>query len=144
MRYNNFSQPEFGLTLLRRIANAFVGTEIIMESYTMAGIVGTNAGIDYLEHCAGFVWALVDGPLGVNFDSDMEAAATISPQLSQSWDEASAFLVFRGVNVSVHVSHTCKATLRSVEGGVGTGKSVKLRVVEGGRSSIATLRQPSA
>ena len=141
MRYNNFSQPEFGLTLLRRIANAFVGTEIIMESYTMAGIVGTNAGIDYLEHCAGFVWALVDGPLGVNFDSDMEAAATISPQ---SWDEASAFLVFRGVNVSVHVSHTGKTTLRSVAGGVGTGKSVKLRVVEGGRSSIVTLRQPSA
>lgn len=143
MRYNNFSQPEFGLTLLRRIANAFVGTENIMESYTMAGTVGTDPGTDYLEHCAGFVWALVDGPLGVNFDSDMEAVATISPQLSPSWDEASAYLVFRGVNVSVHVSHAGKTTLSSVAGGVGAGKSVKIRVVEGGKPSIVTLSQPS-
>ena len=72
MRYNNFSQPDFGLTLrkssrlrnhsldqasavgyllrdcgviaVRRISAAFTGTQNIMESYTMDAKVGSDPG----------------------------------------------------------------------------------------------------
>jgi hypothetical protein len=142
MRFNNFSQPAFGYTLLRRIAAAFTASNNIMESYQMDGAVGTDAGTDYLEHCGGFIWGMIDGPFGVDFDSDATVAATVSPQLDASWEGARAFIVLRGVNVSVEAQQNGTVTVRAVPGGVGTGKKVKVRVVQGQQTLVLELGQP--
>ena len=81
MRFKNFSQPAFGYTLLRRISAAFASSNNIMESYTMDAEVGTDPGTDYLEHCGGFMWSIIDGPFGVDFNS-VRACATNRKQLT--------------------------------------------------------------
>ena len=142
MRYNNFSQPEFGLTLLRRIASAFAASGNIDESYHMDGSVGGDQGTDYLEHCGGFVWAMIDGPFGVSFDSDAEAAATIEPQLG-SWPAASAHVVVRGVNVSITGAKGQAATLKAVASTeASSGQKVTLRLVQHGKAELVTVASP--
>ena len=142
MRFRNFSEPAFGLTLMRRIASAFVGTSNIMESYTQAGAVGTDAGTDYLEHCGGFLWSVLDGPFGVDFDSDSQAAATIAPQFDPAWGNASAYVVIRGVNVSVAYAggHT---VLRAVPSAEASGAKVVVRLTQQGKSKLVTLASPN-
>eukprot|EP01047_Picozoa_sp_COSAG01_P104564 COSAG01_NODE_33867_length_557_cov_0.903930_2_plen_88_part_00 len=85
---------------------------------------------------------MIDGPFGVNFDSDATVAATISPQLDASWEGARAFIVLRGVNVSVEAQQNGTVTVRAVPGGVGTGKTVKVRVVQGQQTLVLELGQP--
>merc|ERR1712196_588997 len=112
-----------------------------MESYTQAGTPGTDKGTDYLEHCAGFIWSMIDGPFGVNFDSDQEVAATITPQFDNTWDSSSAFVIIRGINVSLTYQngHTELKAVESTENHDET-KVVSIRLNQNGHSEIVNLR----
>lgn len=151
MRYRKYNESKRGLDLLRRISNAFVSSGGVYESYDMLGRVGTDNGSDYLEHCAGFIWSVTDGPFGFNFDSDTKAAATITPRFDPSWRGTSANVIVRGVNVSMTWTNTkggsgpLRAQRRYRNGGkttlIGHGgdKPIHIRLVENGESRILTL-----
>jgi hypothetical protein len=69
---------------------------------------------------------------------------TISPSLDPSWDSAKAFIVVRGVNISVTVAVGNAVAVAAVAGGVGDGKKVKVRVVQKGQApSVVELAQPA-
>ena len=82
---------------------------------------GTHGFGNYLEHCGGFTWAMMEGPFGITFASAASASnssnssapgpgpapaadfvvATVAPNFPSNWSSASAWFVVRGTNVSV-------------------------------------------
>ena len=71
--------------LLARVAGVFVETGNIYESYNMSGGRGGDTGGNYLEHCSGYAWTVSEGAFGIDFGSDKEAAATITPRFDPAW-----------------------------------------------------------
>ena len=62
---------------------------------------GTSGYGDYFEHCGGVIWSVVEGPFGLNFDSDAEAAATLTPRFPEEWTEASLAVFLRGLELDL-------------------------------------------
>ena len=85
--------------LLTRVASVFSDLGNIYESYNMSGGRGGDTGGNYLEHCGGFAWAVVEGSFGIDFSSDAQAAATVAPRFDPSWPSASGEFRLRGVDV---------------------------------------------
>eukprot|EP01043_Picozoa_sp_COSAG02_P079499 COSAG02_NODE_18425_length_939_cov_1.259524_2_plen_147_part_00 len=71
--------------LLAKVAMIFNASGNVYESYNMSGQRAGDTGGNYLEHCGGYAWTVVEGAFGIDFASDHEAAATISPRFSPQW-----------------------------------------------------------
>ena len=82
---------------------------------------------------------MLDGPFGVDFDSDADAAATIQPQINPAWlccgaAPPTALFYLRGVLVNVTVTATGLTVT-----GTGGARQVRVRLIDGGTSRIVTL-----
>eukprot|EP00040_Diaphanoeca_grandis_P011873 m.60817 g.60817 ORF g.60817 m.60817 type:complete len:681 (+) comp22887_c0_seq1:146-2188(+) len=126
--------------LLDRISQVFVASDNIYESYDMGGNLGGDPGSNYLEHCGGYAWALIEGLFGVQFYSDNEASATISDPLSRmkpTWGVATASFVLRGTHVTLTVNpsqHTVSLA--------GVGPVQTIRVISNGTTSMVHVGTP--
>eukprot|EP01052_Picozoa_sp_SAG31_P007543 SAG31_NODE_360_length_17025_cov_5.362460_6_plen_132_part_00 len=124
----------------------------IYESYNMTGGRGGDTGGNYLEHCGGFAWTVVEGSFGIDFSSDAQAAATIAPRFDPSWPSASGEFRLRGVDVKLEYvrgspdgvvlrrkyRQIIKGTDRSRDSG-GASDTVRVRLVWGGKIQIIAL-----
>jgi hypothetical protein len=117
---------EHGLELIQNISRIFNRDNDIYEAYDMNGkiVEGTYGWGNYTEHSGGYIWAIVDGIFGFNFDSDDKAAASIHPNFPDDWKNAEISVIIRGTKVHVSYSHLQGRRLQF------TGKGVvqKLRV----------------
>ena len=59
------NQSAHARRLLDRISEVFVASGNVYESYDMGGNLGGDPGSNYLEHCAGYSWAVTEGLFGV-------------------------------------------------------------------------------
>jgi hypothetical protein len=93
-----------GYELLTRISALFARDRNIYEAYDMQGNlgIGTNGWGNYTEHSGGYIWTVIEGPFGINFESDNKALATIKPSFPASWSHASAILYVRGSRLGIH------------------------------------------
>src|ERR1035437_7705349 len=70
------------IQVLRRLARSriFDRDNDIYEAYDMNGkiVQGTDGWGNYTEHSGGYIWAIVEGLFGFNFDSDNKAVASIN------------------------------------------------------------------
>ena len=88
--------------LLQRASGVFASDGNIYEGYSMNGNFkkgcSTKGYGDYTEHCAGLVWAVVEGIFGARLDSDMsdKTVAAIEPQFPPEWRTASMRVPLRG------------------------------------------------
>lgn len=128
-----------GYELLERISEIFVRDNNVYEAYDMMGIIdkGTKGWGNYTEHCGGYVWALSEGPFGLECDSDEQALATMTPRFPPDWTNASMDFYMRGTKLRAEFHRTgTKGTLEIT----GAGPAVPLRVtVPGGKSEIAQV-----
>ena len=89
--------------LLQRASGVFASDGNIYEGYSMNGNFeqgcSTKGYGDYTEHCAGLVWAVVEGIFGARLDSDMSdnTVAAIEPQFPPEWRTASMRVPLRGM-----------------------------------------------
>jgi len=107
-RYRS-GQNDHALSLLSKFSSIVVQHHNIYEGYDMNGCGLQSCGCttsgfgDYLEHCGGLIWSVVDGLFGWNFDSKSnEYAATIEPRFPSSWTKRSEMKTsLRGLEVDV-------------------------------------------
>ena len=122
------NQSAHARRLLDRISEVFVASGNVYESYDMGGNLGGDPGSNYLEHCAGYSWAVTEGLFGIDFFSDGEAAATIRDPLARmdpGWGAATAKFVLRGTDVTL----TVRPRAGAVElAGVGPKQTVRVVV----------------
>ena len=122
----------------------------------MSGLRGGDTGGNYLEHCSGFAWSISEGAFGLDFNSDAEAAATVTPRFSADWPRAHARFRLRGVEGEmVYERDLAKGvTLRAVPtpapaspapAPVATPAAapVRVRLVWNGEIHIVELRSPA-
>jgi hypothetical protein len=104
-RYRS-GNPARGMDLLRKISRIFARDHNVYEAYTMFGTIapGTLGWGNYTEHCGGFLWAITEGPFGIDLDGDDEALAVIRPRLPDDWLQARATFFLEGT--AVHVEHS--------------------------------------
>jgi hypothetical protein len=119
-----------GLELLERISEIFARDRNAYEAYDMFGNIsfGTAGWGNYTEHAGGYVWAVIGGPLGVDFDSDEHAVATIAPRLPAEWTSASTELYLRGTKLKMDYSRA--------------GRIGKLSLSASGGPQFVRVRQP--
>ncbi len=132
--------PARGLALLRRISELFVRDHNVYEAYTMFGTVapGTLGWGNYTEHCGGYIWSLVEGPLGLDFDSDRDAVATLNPRFPEEWDRAEARVYVRGTRVRIEYARAGGKTTVSLSGEEGEAQPIRI-VLPGGGFEIIRL-----
>ena len=126
-RYDT-GNAERGLELLKRISEIFARDQNVYEAYTMSGRVapGTLGWGNYTEHCGGYIWALVEGPLGLSLESDQEALATLHPRFPQEWSSAQTQLWLRGSRITVDYSRSGgKLTVR-MKGEEGPARPIRV------------------
>jgi hypothetical protein len=119
-RYQS-GNPGRGLELLKRISQVFARDHNVYEAYTMDAKIapGTLGWGNYTEHCGGFIMALMEGPFGMDFDSDHEADATFSPRFPKAWTSAQAEVYVRGTRVKIEYARAggkAKVTLSGESG----------------------------
>jgi len=126
-RYDT-GNSERGLELLKRISEIFARDQNVYEAYTMAGKVapGTLGWGNYTEHCGGYVWALVEGPLGLSLDNDPEALATLHPRFPQQWSSAQTQLWLRGTRITVDYSRSGGKLIISMKGEEGAARPIRV------------------
>jgi len=113
-----YSQSARAFTLLQRISSVIAKHQNIYEGYDMSGCGLQKCGCttsgfgDYLEHCGGLIWAVVEGVFGLDFDSGDGFVATIEPRFPDSWPNASLTTSLRGRQLSV-VWHGSTLTLKA-------------------------------
>lgn len=90
-----------GLGLLHNISCVFNRYGDIYEAYDMQGniIKGTSGWGNYTEHSGGYIWTVVEGVFGFNFDSDEKVAATMKPNFPNEWESADITVFIRGTKV---------------------------------------------
>lgn len=128
------AQNDKAYSLLQRISSVFNKDHDIYEGYDMNGCGLHKCGCttsgygDYLEHCGGFIWTIIEGVFGINFDSTINYTATIAPRFPLSWANANASVYIRGTNVQVLWERysNADATLTISQTG-GTNQQLKLR-----------------
>eukprot|EP00756_Hemistasia_phaeocysticola_P028835 Hpha_TRINITY_DN16194_c8_g1::TRINITY_DN16194_c8_g1_i1::g.7241::m.7241 len=129
--------------LLRRMSSVIVSQHDIYEGYDMSGCglerCGcTTAGYgDYLEHCGGIIWSVVEGVFGLSFESTPLWAAEITPRFPQQWRNASLTTYVRGSALRVSLLD------RSVylENLGGQSSPLHIRVVGCSPEGVATIAQ---
>ena len=108
---------------------------------------------NYLEHCGGFAWTVVEGSFGIDFSSDTQAAATVTPRFDPTWPSALGEFRLRGVDVVLEYTRDSKAgvTLRrkqrqqeaesgnSVSSHGDGGDTVRVRLVWDGKTQVVEL-----
>ena len=111
-------QTARALALLESFAGTVVAHGNIYEGYDMNGCGLSKCGCttagfgDYLEHCGGLVWTVVEGTFGLDFDSSAGGggqsaphfAATIEPRFPTAWVNASLVTAVRGSDLTVRWS----------------------------------------
>lgn len=120
---------ERGLQLLERISQIFARDHNVYEAYTMSGKIapGTLGWGNYTEHCGGYIWALVEGPLGVSFDSDPEALATVRPErFPQQWSSAQAQFWLRGTRITLGYSRREGKLILRIMGEEGPARAIRV------------------
>ena len=138
-RYRS-GDPARGLALLKRISELFVRDHNVYEAYTMFGTVapGTLGWGNYTEHCGGYIWSLIEGPFGLDFDSDRDAVATLKPRFPEEWDRAEARVYVRGTRVRIEYARTGGKTTVSLSGEEGEAQPIRI-MLPGGGSEIIRL-----
>lgn len=96
-------KSERGFNLIQNISRIFNRDNDIFEAYDMNGkiIEGTFGWGNYTEHSGGYIWAVVEGIFGFNFDSDGKVAATMKPNFPDEWGSAEITVFVRGTKVRV-------------------------------------------
>ncbi len=91
------------MELLQRISGIFSRDQNVYEAYDMRGnvYVGTGGWGNYTEHCGGYIWAVIEGPFGISFESDLEATATMEIRFPESWSTADATIFLRGTRITI-------------------------------------------
>ena len=108
----------------------------------MTGGRGGDTGGNYLEHCGGFAWTVAEGAFGIDFGSDTEAAATITPRFDPSWPSASADFRLRSVDILLEYdgsSVTLKRKTARTAADAQASATVRVRLVWGGKTNIVSL-----
>jgi hypothetical protein len=139
-RYDT-GNPERGLVLLKRISEIFARDQNVYEAYTMAGKIapGTLGWGNYTEHCGGFIWALVEGPLGLSLESDQEALATLHPgRFPQQWSSAQTQVWLRGTRIAIDYSRSGGRLTVSINGAEGAARPIRV-VFPKGESQICLI-----
>jgi hypothetical protein len=126
------------------VASVFNDLGNIYESYNMTGGRGGDTGGNYLEHCGGFAWTVAEGAFGIDFGSDTEAAATITPRFDPSWPSASADFRLRGVDILLEYDGSSVTLKRKTapaqqQGDAQASATVRVRLVWGGKTNIVSL-----
>ncbi|MBN1419417.1 MAG: hypothetical protein JXP34_11615, partial [Planctomycetes bacterium] len=128
-----------GLALLRRISEIFARDGNVYEAYDMKGepARGTAGWGNYAEHAGGYVWALVEGPFGISFESDAMALAEIRPRFPAEWGSAGLRFYLRGTRVDLE--YLSKGRTASVTFS-GQGRPVAIRVIPPDGSAPCIVR----
>ena len=126
-RYDT-GNPARGLELLKRISEIFARDQNVYEAYTMSGkiVPGTLGWGNYTEHCGGYIWALVEGPLGLNLDSDGQALATLHPRFPTSWSSAETQLWLRGTRITVDYNRRGGKLIVRMKGEEGAARPIRV------------------
>ena len=138
-RYRS-GQHDRAFALLKRFSSIVSEQNDIYEGYDMnacglqkCGCTTSGYG-DYLEHCGGLIWSVVDGLFGWNFDSkSTEYVASIEPRFPSSWSKQSEMITtIRGLEVQVRYDRSGILTLN----GLGSGgddddkySAIRIRIV---------------
>ncbi|MGD0129802.1 MAG: hypothetical protein ABSF46_31155 [Terriglobia bacterium] len=127
-RYDT-GNPERGLQLLERISQIFARDHNVYEAYTMAGKIapGTLGWGNYTEHCGGYIWALVEGPLGISLESDPDALATVRPgRFPRQWSTAQTQFWLRGTRVLLEYSRSGGGLSVRIQGEGGAARPIRV------------------
>lgn len=142
-RYKH-SQAQRAFDLLQSFAGTVVRHGNIYEGYDMNGCGLAKCGCttsgfgDYLEHCAGLIWTVVEGLFGLDFDSraagshgngrlrDDSWMARIEPHFPKAWRNASMTTFVRGSQLKVEWSQPGNRLTLSVGKG---DANVRIKVV---------------
>lgn len=121
-----------GYALLTRISEIFSRDNNVYEAYDMMGIIdkGTKGWGNYTEHCGGYVWALSEGPFGLECESDEQSLATMAPRFPRDWTGASMDFYLRGTKLRAEYRRSGEKGLLQISG---EGPAVPLRVALPGR-----------
>ncbi|HXX21836.1 MAG TPA: hypothetical protein VEO19_01650 [Terriglobia bacterium] len=136
-RYHT-GNPGRGLELLKRISEIFARDQNVYEAYTMSGKIapGTLGWGNYTEHCGGYIWALVEGPLGLSFERDREALATLRPQrFPHEWSSAQAQFWVRGTRILLDYNRSGDRLTVRITGEEGAERPIRV-VSENGKPQI--------
>jgi hypothetical protein len=136
-RYHS-GDPGRGLALLQRISQLFARDHNVYEAYNMYGTIapGTLGWGNYTEHCGGYLWALTEGPFGLDFDSDGEAVATFHPHFPSEWTQAQARIYVRGTRVKIEYAHTSEKATVSLIGEEGPAQPIRVVLPRGGAQVV--------
>jgi cellobiose phosphorylase len=110
----------------------------VYEAYNMYGTIapGTLGWGNYTEHCGGYLWALTEGPLGVDFDSDRESVATLHPHFPSEWTQAQTRIYLRGTRVRIEYARTGGKATVSLVGEEGPAQPIRVVLPAGGAQVI--------
>lgn len=128
--------------LLAKVATIFNASGNIYESYNMSGQRAGDTGGNYLEHCGGYAWSVVEGAFGIDFASDREAAATINPRFPSHWPSAHGEFVLRGAHIAMDYRQNSSAGVtfqRLRKDLLDVGKKVRIRLLWDGNVRFIDL-----
>ena len=86
---------------------------------------GTLGWGNFTEHSGGYLWTVVDGVFGFNFDSDSNVSATMKPNFPPEWKNADITVFIRGTKV--HIVYLSEKTKQLQF--IGKGMKQKLCVI---------------
>ena len=124
-----------GLELLKRISQIFTRDQNVYEAYTMSGKIapGTLGWGNYTEHCGGYIWALVEGPLGISMERDPEALATVRPErFPQQWSSAQTQFWLRGTRITLDYNRSGGRLVLTINGEEGPPRPIRVVSPKGG------------
>lgn len=107
-----------GYELIQKISEIFARDRNVYEAYDMEGKVvpGTAGWGNYTEHAGGYLWAMVEGPFGIDFESDNEAVANVRPRYPDFWKSAEVELFIRGMKCRIAFQRKPDVTEYTISG----------------------------
>ena len=132
-RYRS-GQNDRAFALLSKFSAIVSEQHDIYEGYDMnacglqkCGCTTSGYG-DYLEHCGGLIWSVVDGLFGWNFESkSTEYVASIEPRFPSSWSKHSEMVTtLRGLEVRVRYESGSVLTLTGLNSDFDSTVRVKI------------------
>lgn len=114
------------LELLQRITEIYNRDKNIYEAFDMDGNVvkGTDGWGNYTEHAGGYIWSILEGPFGVNFESDSQAVASITLRFPATWTSSEAIFYLRGSKIKINYTNSKDHILTIT----GEGKDMIIRI----------------